>query len=227
MTHKYQRLCVDLMPSLKSLLTHPLDRQVSRKLYRFATILGILLFISGCTITSPKTSPDISNAADTLKPPPISWQISGKLGIRSPQKNGSVSINWQQLGDNFTIKVQGPLGQGSAIITGTQYNAEIKQPGKAPVRSSNVDELVYNSFGWSLPFNDFVHWIRATANPAQPISHISYEPELNTLSLLEQSHWSLEYSRYKPVESWLLPGRIKATQNGTRLTLLIRKWTIL
>lgn len=224
MTYKYQRLCVDLMLNLKLLPSHRLYRQARRKLYRFVFALGVMLLVNGCETTSPKVS---SNTVDALKPPPISWQISGKLGIRSPQKNGSVSINWQQHNNNFTIKVQGPLGQGSAIITGTQYNAEIKQAGKAPVRSNNVDELVYNSFGWSLPFNDFVHWIRATANPTQPIRNISYEPELNTLSLLEQSNWSLEYSRYKPVESWLLPSRIQATQNDTRLTLLIRKWTIL
>ncbi len=213
------------MFNLKLLI--PQASSTRHRMYHFAIALGMVLFISGCTTTSPKTSQDQASRVNALNPPPLSWQISGKLGIRSPQKNGSVTINWQQLDDNFTIKVQGPLGQGSAIITGTQYNAEIKQPGKAPVKSNNVDELVYNSFGWSLPFNDFIHWIRATANPTQQINHVSYDPDLNTLSLLEQSDWSLEYSRYKPVESWLLPGRIKATQNETRLTLLIRKWTIL
>ncbi len=215
------------MHSLKPMILKPLAAKTPLSVYRLLMVFSLLLIISGCTTSPPKTQLDPLNRANALNPPPLSWQISGKLGIRSPQKNGSVTINWQQLEDNFTIKVQGPLGQGSAVITGTQYSAEIKQPGKAPVRSNNVDELIFNSFGWSLPFNDFIHWIRATANPERQISNISYDPDLNTLSLLEQSNWSLEYSRYKPVESWLLPGRIKATQNGTRLTLLIRQWTIL
>lgn len=223
------------------------DRIKDHKIYRFFMMSCFLLLITSCTTTINKNDKYALNGINPLKSPPQSWQISAKLGIRSPQKNGSVTINWQQTGEEFIIKVQGPLGQGSAVISGTQYNAEIKQPGKPILQSNNVDELVFDTFGWTLPFDNFIHWVVATANPKKAIANISYDPTLETLSTLEQSGWALEYSRYEPVDTWVLPGRIRATHfrpnpvdsnpvgsnplssdgDQTRLTLIIRKWTTL
>jgi len=196
-----------------------------------------LLLITSCTTTSNKNDDYTINGINPIKPPPLSWQISAKLGISSSQKNGSVTLNWRQTGEEFIIKVQGPLGQGSAIISGTQYNAEIKQPGRQTARSNDVDALVLNTFGWTLPFDNFIHWVVATANPKQIIADIRYDPTLDTLSRLEQSDWLIEYSRYKQVDAWVLPGRIKAShtrqehinteEEQTKLTLIIHEWTIL
>lgn len=248
MTQKYQRLCADLMRN-REVIMHSsqlfkiaphikkwsYNKLHNHKPTRFFMVCCLLLLITSCTTTGNKNDSSNLNGINPLQSPPSSWQINAKLGIRSPQKNGSVTLNWQQTEDKFTIKVQGPLGQGSAVISGTQYNAEIKQPGKPTVQSNNVDKLVFDTFGWTLPFDNFMHWVVATANPQKNIGNISYDSTLGTLSTLEQSGWALEYSRYKPVDTWALPGRISAThidkinagEAQTKLTLIIRKWTIL
>jgi outer membrane lipoprotein LolB len=211
---------------------------------RFLLISSLLLLITSCTSFGSKNANYTIGAVQPIKPPPLAWHISAKLGISSPQQNGSVTLNWQQTGDTFIIKVQGPLGQGNAVISGSQYNAKIQRPGRASLRSNNVDELVFDTFGWTLPFDSFVHWVVATANPKQAVTNIRFDAALNTLSGFEQSGWALAYSRYKLVDNWVLPGRVKAThlskrstqQNysdnnadtqQTRLTLIIREWTIL
>ena len=214
---------------------------------RLLLMSHLLLLITGCTSFGSKNANYTLDAVQAIKPPPLAWHISAKLGISSAQKNGSVTLNWQQTGDSFIIKVQGPLGQGNAVISGSQFNAKIQQPGRASLRSNNVDELVFDTFGWTLPFDSFMHWVVATANPKQAVTNLRFDPALNTLSSFEQSGWALAYSRYKLVDDWVLPGRIKAThlstrstqQNysnnsnnsadtqQTRLTLIIREWTIL
>jgi outer membrane lipoprotein LolB len=240
-----------MLPSLKFKMTifkpniffkSSCDNLQDCKITHFFTLCCLLFLITSCTTTSSKNDDYAINGINPIKPPPLSWQISAKLGISSAQKNGSVTLNWQQIGEQFVIQVQGPLGQGSAVISGTQYNVEIKQPSKQTLQSDNVDDLVLDTFGWTLPFDNFIHWVVATANPQQTITNISYDPTLNTLSKLEQSDWQIEYSRYKLVNSWVLPGRIKAkhisslpvtsnpsnTHNEqTTLTLIIREWTIL
>jgi outer membrane lipoprotein LolB len=211
---------------------------------RVLLVSSLLLLITSCTSFGSKNANYTLDAVQPIKPPPLAWHLSAKLGISSPQKNGSVTLNWQQTGDTFIIKVQGPLGQGNAIISGSQYNAKIQQPGRASLRSNNVDELVFDTFGWTLPFDSFIHWVVATPDPKEAVTNIHFDPALNTLNSFEQSGWALEYSRYKLVDDWVLPGRVKAThlstrstqQNysdnsadtqQTRLTLIIREWTIL
>jgi outer membrane lipoprotein LolB len=217
---------------------------VAQKTTRFFLMSCFLLLITSCTTISNKNAIYSADGINPIKPPPLSWQISAKLGISSSQKNGSVTLNWQQTGETFVINLQGPLGQGNAVISGSQYNAKIQQPGQPTLRSNNVDELVFDTFGWTLPFDNFIHWVVATANPKQIITNISFDPALGTLSSFEQSGWAMEYSRYKLVDNWVLPGRIKAkrlrsnsTQQNlsynsidtqqTTLTLIIREWTIL
>jgi outer membrane lipoprotein LolB len=228
--HLYQPF--KIAPILKKWCHHRLQ---NHKATRFFMLSCLLLLLTSCTTIGNNNDSSNLNGINPFKSPPSSWQINAKLGIRSPQKNGSVTLNWQQTAGNFTIKVQGPLGQGNAVISGTQYNAEIKQPGKPTVQSNNVDTLVFDTFGWTLPFDNFMHWVVATANPQKVIGDISYDPRFGTLSTLEQSGWALDYSRYKPVDTWALPGRISAThidtsnkdEAQTKLTLIIRKWTIL
>jgi outer membrane lipoprotein LolB len=217
---------------------------VVQNITRFFLMSCFLLLVTSCTTISNKNAYFSANGINPIRPPPLSWHISAKLGISSAQRNGSVTLNWQQTGKTFVIKLQGPLGQGNAVISGSQYNAKIQQPGKATLRSNNVDELVFDTFGWTLPFDDFIHWVVATANPKHIITNISFDPALGTLSNFEQSGWALEYSRYKLVDNWVLPGRVKAQRlpsnsiqqnqnsNGadvqqTKLTLIIREWTIL
>ena len=59
--------------------------------------------------------PDIANA----------WQLTGKLGFKSPQKAGSVNLNWHQSGADYQLKLSGPLGTGSAQITGNKDQIKV------------------------------------------------------------------------------------------------------
>jgi len=236
---------VHALPLFRTTKSNVSDAHYLKKIVRLSFAASFLVLIASCTtFVTKNVSYSGVGGATPIKPPPLAWQISAKLGISSPQKNGSVTLNWQQIGEAFVIKVQGPLGQGNAIISGSQHNAEIRQPGRTTLRSDNVDELVFDTFGWTLPFDNFMHWVVATANPEFIIKNISFDPALGTLNGFQQSGWTLKYDRYKLVDNWVLPGRIKVTRlpsnanqqthssnradtKQTDLTLIIREWTIL
>ena len=159
----------------------------------------------------------------TAPPLPSHWTIKAKLGIRTEEESGSVSLIWQQRGDSYTIRVRAPLGSGSAVITGNREQITIERPGKPIVYSHNPQSLIEQTFGWSLPINVFKFWIWGTNAPEHIIEAVTYSPS-GTISSLQQLEWQLSYSRHKIFNQWLLPSKIKAQHNNTQLILAIREW---
>lgn len=189
-----------------------------RRLQGHLLLLGCL-FLSACTQLSTQQIP--SDLSDT--PLPEQWQLLGKLGVRSPAGNGSLSVNWQQDIENYIIVTQAPLGQGSAKLEGNTNRITIFQSDQAPITAFNPEQLIEESFGWRLPIWGLTHWVRGKPQPEAPIENIAFDSTGN-LSDLTQSGWKLSLSRYQLVDQWALPGKIRLTQGDTRLTLIIREW---
>jgi len=189
--------------------------------YRRLLLLGVLL-LGACSQYSTQEIP-ASTVSD--KPIPTQWQIKGKLGIRSEVGNGSLSLNWQQDDDEYIIYTQAPLGQGAATLQGNSNRIVITQSNKTPVTSFAPRLLVQETFGWDLPINGLKYWVKGTASPDSPIIQEEYD-ELGNLISLQQSGWSLSFSRYQRVQDWALPNRIRATRDDLRLTLIIRDWVL-
>lgn len=189
---------------------------------RLSIICGVLILLVGCDITPQKT-----RTQNTQLPYPEKWGIKAKLGVRIPGDNGgSVTLDWQQLHTRYTIKVQGPLGQGNAVISGDEHYITIVRPGETPLYSDNANELIQQAFGWTLPIKDFRFWVRGIANPEHPVDWAEYNPSGHLIAM-QQSQWVLDYSRYNAVDQWQLPGKIKATQNDAQIVLIIREWELL
>ena len=184
-------------------------------------LFALLLFLSGCTSTTSVPSNTMQVDMDI----PNRWEINGKLGIRSAQQSGSVSIQWRQENQNYRIRIQAPLGQGSAIILGNDQNITIQRAGKSPLQSNDPEGLMLEVFGWAVPIQPFHYWVRGLPYPLQAVSKSSFNAN-GTLAYLEQSDWTMTYSRYALSEQWLLPGKIVTEFEDTRLTMIIRNWKL-
>ena len=156
---------------------------------------------------------------------PDVWRITAKLGIRTTNDSGSLTINWQQQADRYYIQFSGPLGQGSGTLTGSPNGIIIEQANKPVISSNEAEQLIQESFGWALPVDHLNYWVRGLPSPLLAITQASYLPS-GVLDTLNQSNWVLEYQRYSQVEQWLLPSKIRATNGNTRLTLIIKHWQV-
>ena len=203
------------------------SRNFTHHSFYWCFFMGTLLLLASCSKNPVKVSRvdslPLTASAATL---PHTWLIKAKLGIRTANDSGSVTLDWRQTGTHYVIKVRGPLGQGKARISGNASYIVIEQPGKQPLYSNNPSSLIEETFGWSLPIHDFTFWVRGLANPDKLIQSVDYATS-GALNSLEQSGWTLHYSRYQPVNQWLLPGRVRAKQDKSQLTLIIREWQLL
>jgi outer membrane biogenesis lipoprotein LolB len=79
----------------------------------------LITLLSGCATTSYQAI-----NVDELEPAKLSlseldnWQINAKLGIRTATDAQSIRMLWQQQGAKYQLRLNGPLGFGTAYIVG-------------------------------------------------------------------------------------------------------------
>jgi outer membrane lipoprotein LolB len=178
------------------------------------------LLLSACSQQPTKTPNHIKQSIVAI---PEDWNITAKLGVRSSDDSGSVTLQWQQRQANYHIRISGPLGQGSGVLSGNPEFITITQANKDPIYSTDPTDLIANAFGWAFPLDHLNYWVRGIASPLLAAGESTLNPS-GTLATLTQSDWSLDYSRYKPSGPWLMPHRIRASNNDVVLTLVIRQW---
>ncbi|BFM10291.1 lipoprotein insertase outer membrane protein LolB [Simiduia litorea] len=155
------------------------------------------------------------------------WSFKGKLGVKAPGESASIYITWDQQKQDYVISLQGPLGQGSAKVLGSNSGATLEQDGEH-YQSDDVETLVFQQFGWQLPVHQLKYWLRALPSPASADRRQLMRDEQGLLLSQQQAGWRMEYSQYHWVGEQALPGKIKAESSslGVRLILVINQWQL-
>lgn len=151
------------------------------------------------------------------------WQMSGKLGIWTAETKESAQMNWLQCGQNYQIRLSGPLGIGAVIIDGDKDEVTISQAGKDPWTEETPEDLM-EKIGWNLPVSSLFHWLRMRPTPNEP-----FEEKRDTderLVELSQQGWLVEYQRYQNSETGLLPALIQIKDADIRAKFIISDWDL-
>lgn len=151
------------------------------------------------------------------------WQLEGKMGYRSPGESGSAFIRWQQQDDAFSLVLTGPFGAGATRIEGNQDIAVLSQSGKEDIVAPTPTELTQWLFGWELPVNQMIEWVKGVPAPQPAHQQIHFNPA-GQLEQLEQQGWLLDFDKFQQVGQWVLPGRIRGNRGAVSFTLVIKQW---
>ena len=152
------------------------------------------------------------------------WYIEGRVGIKTDKQNGSASLFWQQVGDNYEMRIIAPLGQGTYVLTGSPARVEMKGPKDLFLVATTPEELLQKGLGWSIDLQGLRYWIRGLPTP--DVAHNLKLDGLGRLSVLQQSGFDVEIERYAEVEELDLPKKLKIENTNLRLKLLIQRWDI-
>jgi len=148
----------------------------------------------------------------------------GKLGIRTPEQSNSARFNWRQQEQQFDIHITNLLGQNVATLTGNNAEVQLDIAGQGRYITDSPNQFLQQELGWTLPVNMLNYWIKGVPAPNSPASY-----QLNEQGFLEnliQAGWQVHFSRYQPLESQTLPGKIRLQQDDIALTLLIKRWNL-
>jgi outer membrane lipoprotein LolB len=152
------------------------------------------------------------------------WQLSGKIGLRAPQLAESAYVNWRQCGDNYSVRISGPLGQTVARIDGRDEQLTLQFEGRDPVVTREPELLMQRQLGWSLPIRALRYWVRAQAAPG---GGAEFSGPPRQPSSLHQFDWQVDYLAYHQNEAISLPAKLRLNgHDNLQATLLINDWLL-
>lgn len=197
-------------------------------LLRHLIAIATLALLSGCAgLTSHETLSGQGNPAQWQAHKAQAaqlngWQISGKVGIRSPRESGSATLFWLQRQDYFDIRLAGPMGRGAARLTGRPGAVSLDAASSGQFHATSAETLLQQQLGWSLPVAHLFWWIRGL--PAEDSqSRLTLDSE-SRLAKLEQDGWQVEYLSYVEQNGYWLPERMKLHGANLDITLVIKDW---
>jgi len=194
------------------------------------TSLVLLLWLGSCAspnanITAPSLN-WIEHQQTILAVP--DWELSGRLNVRQNGQSDTVSINWQQQQQDFSLHLSGTLGLGAVFVHGTPTGVTVEKVGKESIVLDGLQELTREYLGYDFPTAFLLYWVRGIPAPSTLAPLTTLDTNSLLVSLIQADEngrpWELDYDRYQSVEGIMLPGRIRVSSAGIQLTFLINEW---
>ena len=206
-------ILLPIIANLPEQRLRPRSAMSRNALFLIALLLSTML--SACTVISP-LGEDL--AAD--------FRLRGKIGVRDQSPTGgsfSASFDWIQAGDAFAIELWGPLGQGRTRLTGDDQTLTVTDARGVTLAGESPEALMQEHLGWSAPVNVLQYWVRGRLAPRLRANGLDRDAEGN-LTGFQQLGWAVELSRWQQSAAGPVPGRIRATRHGRRITVVCKEW---
>jgi outer membrane lipoprotein LolB len=177
-----------------------------------------MLFLAGCAAIEVAVVP-----LDTENRSPVAqFKLDGRLSVKTEAEQYSGSLVWHRDGDEESLLVSGPLGQGAAEIRRQAGVLVLTAADGSVVTEASDERLMERALGLRMPLDGLVWWLSALPRPGVPFqTGIGQD---GRVALLEQDGWRIEYSRYRLRGDRWLPGRIFARQGDIEFRLVVDGW---
>lgn len=164
---------------------------------RFTRALGALMLGAGCVLFSGCTSlrPTNDLFAGTQDADATITRYQGRFSARYTQNNTEQSavgsFLWRERGADVQLELMSPLGQTLAIVSQSNQGATLELPNQPPRRAPEVDTLMQDALGFSLPVSGLRDWLRARPAPGTP-ARVARDAQSRP-ETIEQNGWTVRY----------------------------------
>lgn len=190
-------------------------------------VLAAAGLLAGCaSIVHPGGTPDQAawQARETRLARLDQWQLEGRIGVSTPQRGGSASLDWRQQGEQMTLLFSGPFGLGAVKLWGTASEIHVKDAKGHSWISYDPQQALVSTLGWPLPVGSLRYWVLGL--PAPAVDHTLDIGARGLLSGLRQQGWSVRYEAYLRQGGLLLPQRLLLVRGATRIKLIVSSWAL-
>lgn len=201
-----------------------------KQLANYFTILFVLISLSACQTLSSnqKALTDKSYNRAKLDQQLLAldrFSVKGVIGIIYNQKADSANFSYSQKGDDFDIRLYGPLGIGSVQIIGNDNKVTLIDNKGNETQADNVQNLMMQQLGWFVPIDGLKYWIRGVS-----ISDQDSNLELNDNNLAKaiiETGWDIKYENYSLIDvKYPLPNKMKMSRADLTIKIVIKSWQL-
>jgi outer membrane lipoprotein LolB len=186
-----------------------------------------LLTIAGCA-SLPQTPENMDEAILSSHQQQIarllSWKLRGKVAVSDEDEKWSASLRWKQNKSDYIINLVGPLGQGSAKISGNDTTITLETSDGETLHSNQPQTLLEEQLGWKLPMKALRYWVIGIPHPGDARQSLNSQGQS---TYIEQSGWDISYENYTLYDKVSLPARITIHQGVSSVRLIIYQWELI
>ena len=151
------------------------------------------------------------------------WRLEGRLALSSGKDGGSGSLKWDRNADVSQLNFRGTLGQGAWVLDVEPDHAVLELASGERWQASDVSTLVRENLGWDIPVTSLAWWVLGLSAPGD-FERRTLDEE-GRIEFLSQHGWNIEFSRYREVGSYSLPGKVDARSPEQSVKFVMREWT--
>ena len=159
--------------------------------------LSVLMLSAGCALftgcASLRPANDLFAGAQDADATVTRYQ--GRFSARYTQGNAEQSavgsFLWRERGPDVQLELMSPLGQTLAIVSQSDQGATLELPNQPPRRAPEVDTLMQDALGFSLPVSGLRDWLRARPAPGTP-ARVARDAQSRP-ETIEQNGWTVRY----------------------------------
>ena len=154
-----------------------------------------------------------------------SWDLKGRIAVRTQNESGSGSLLWAQRRDMFDIRVIAPLSGRTYELSGAAGSVTLRTPDRNTVQAEDAETLLRQAEGWYFPVSELIYWIRGLPAPVLKVDQMQLDEE-DRVSTLNQGGWSIRYRNYLRIGETSMPGRMDLENEHVRVRLSVREWNL-
>jgi len=169
----------------------------------------LLLNLTGCQQWVKPSKPSVTpSPTSTPTAVPTQFQLTGKIGVRTPQQSGSAFYAWAQEDQRFAIELSGALGIGQTRIEGANSKFSLENSNTGRLEADSPEALLQKATGWQAPISQLPRWVMGVAIAAD--SPATYDEQQRLATLSEQG-WQVRFD-YLDADQPKRPSRLIMTQ---------------
>ena len=171
--------------------------------------LVAVLVMTGCSTQTVSYSfdPAVLDAHLSTLDLVDSWDIRGRLSVRTDKGGHIGRIAWVRSGANQQIDIYGSLGSGHIRIAVNPRGAVLTDSDGWTAAGTSAQRVLDVYLGWRFPVTEMESWILGKAYP-----YSSAERKWDALGHIveiEQEGWQVVFSRYNTFDGYDLPTRYR------------------
>jgi len=193
-----------------------------------SAILLCFSLMTGCAMhqVQAPTKATLTSVATQKKLKALNkFAATGKVGFSDGERGGNATLRWEQEGNDYQLRLYGPLGSGSIKIVGQAGSVYLVQSNGQTVTAKTPEALVQRELGWTIPVSGLRYWLRGIPTPGTP-SKMKYN-ENGELESLEQQGWTVYYQSYQDIQGLRLPYKLLLQNGPIRLKFIFHEWQFL
>jgi outer membrane lipoprotein LolB len=200
-----------------------------RRVLPAAVLLAAALLTAGC-VSSPSRRPLLTpQAQEALLREAAGFSLRGRTAVKAGTESVTASLQWRQRSLESRVRLSGPLGAGTMIVTWNPGTLRIATSRGQQFEGAEAEDLLLRELGYVPPFAALRYWVLGLEAPGEAATERSVA-ESGRVGEIVQQQWRIRYTEWRRVRAGVssvqLPRKLIATRDDLRLSVVVDKWTL-